>query len=264
MEKLWTLGNLVQIQASVWSMQANLEAKDIEIEQGDIPDFVRLGYKRLFSKETKNAFNRIVSGARSTTLRYGFDFFLTGAYFVPNSTILTVMSALKESKAGFDNEVASFIKRYEKERDAFINRYPEHRATLAPFYPPKDLVQSKFGFKTYCYKISSTQFTADEVTSDEILYMDWATNTLNQLRQEARTVADSLKVAIADDSLDGRSVRKIATLVGRLVNLDFIQDVDLLNAAKAVALGPTTENLSQLKKMATDIPAIRVRKLLFD
>ena len=265
MEKLWNMGTLVQIQASVWSMETHLEAEDIEKDKREIPDFVRLGYKRLFSKEVKNNFNRIVGKARNTARRQGFDFFLTGAYFVPNSTLPDVLSTLNTLQPEFRRTVDSFIERYDMERDSFLNKYPTYRSNLVPFYPTKEEVRNKFGFNVYCYKISSSAMTTDEALFlSQNVYVDWATQALNQLRKEARNVVLTLEKEIGDNTLDGRSVRRVQTLVRRLADLDLSKDTELLGAAKAVALGPTLQNLSQLQAKASDLPPIRIRKLLFD
>ena len=188
---IWKLGSLVQIKSGMWSMEASLEAKDIEKDEKDIPEFMRLGYKRLFPKEVRNKFTSIVSGARNQSSRFGFDFFLTGAYFVPNTALEGLLPILSVASEEFNTTVDSFLDKYDKEKIAFLNTFPEHRKNLEPYYPDVEVIKDKFYFSVWCYSISSPAMSIGEFA--QLTYKDyevWATSALNDLRQEATDVAD--------------------------------------------------------------------------
>lgn len=265
MNLLWEKGVLLQIQSSAWSMEALLNAVDLDKNDNDIPNFVRLGSKRLFPKERRNSFNRLIQRMRSNANRFGFNFFLNGAYFVPNQALEELLILCEKTELEFYVEVESFLESYETEKIAFLNEYPEHRANLAPFYPDVDEVRTKFSLNIWCYQISSAAIPMGEfgsITDDA--YVEWATSAVNSLRAEAVEVAQYIGDAVTNDSLDGRNLRKVASLIERLSVLDLMEDTTLLQAARQLASNPTVNAVNTLKKAATPIPAINLRRLILD
>lgn len=265
MNTLFERGILVQIKSGMWSMEASLAPKDIDIQDKDLPDFVHLGYKRLFPKEVKNRFTAITARVRTLTNRYGFDFFLTGAYFVPNSSLDNLLPELERAQVEFYKEVESFTEKYNKAKVSYLNAYPEHRAHLAPYYPDVEVVRSKFFMNIWCYKVDSPGVPVGQFAemNDEV-YVDWATDAVNGLRQEAIEVADSIGKSILDDTLNGRNLRKVKTLIDRLAALDLVGDQDLLKAARTVASEQSMEATRVLKKAAASVSTTRIRKLILD
>lgn len=265
MKALWERGVLVQIRSGMWSMEASLGANDIDKSESEIPDFVHLGYKRLFPKEVKNAFTRISTRARALSNRYGFDFFLTGAYFVPNSALETLLPLLEEAQTDFYKEVESFTDKYDNSMASFLNAYPDHRDRLAPFYPSVEEVRSRFYMNVWCYRVTSPGIPIGEFASlSDDVYVNWATDAVNILRKEAVEVANSIGKYIEDDNLNGRSLRKVTTLIERLASLDLVGDKELLDAARKVSSLQTLESTRVLRKAASKVPATMVRKLILD
>ena len=263
MNSLWNLGTLVQIQSGIWSMEASLKPDDIGKSPSEIPDFVRLGFKRLFPKEAKNAFSSIANKARSTASRYGFDFFLTGAYFVPNGALEALRPVLETAQTDFNKVTDAFIYKYDNAKASFLNQYPDHRANLVPFYPNVEELRSKFYLNIYCYQIGSgaTDLGAFGGITDDA-YIDWATAAVNTLRTEAIDVASAISKAVEDGGLDGRNLRRVFTLVERLSKLDLMNDEKLAAAARAVASNASVKTATGLIKAAKAVPQASIRKLL--
>ena len=266
MDALFKRGVLVQIKVGQWSMEVNLDAEDIDKQESEIPGFARLGFKRLFPKETRNTFSRISGKARSITSRYGFDFFLTGAYFVPNDSLERLLPQLEALQMEYYTAVEGFLYRYDDAKVSFLNEYPEHRANLAPFYPSVDTLRSKFFFNVWCYQMaSSPAIPVGEfggVSNDT--YVGWATDAVNSLRDEAREVAKAIGIVSTEGSLDGRNLRRVTNLVDRLAKLDLLEDADLLKAARRLTTDQTGKAVKSLVSAAKRVTNTRVRKLLLD
>lgn len=266
MQKLWDKGLLVHIKAGVWSMEARLDAEDIGKETNEIPEFVTLGYKRLFDKRTHNKFSRIVSNARASLQKYGFNFFLIGSHFIPKASIPNLVPVLERCKEQFYVQVDMFLEEYEEEKNLFLQQYPESKEMLEPFYPEPEFVREKFYFQIYCYTVDSTPsavaFDGLMDTLEEDMYVDWATDTVNQLRAEAREVADSLTEAVRGGNLDGRKMRKIRTLVDRVADMDLSEDRNFKNAANKALEIPSVDSFQNLKAVAVNINKAAMRKVI--
>ena len=87
---------------------------------------------------------------------------------------------------------------------------------------------------------------------------------MNSLREEARVVSDAIGGALKDKKLDGRTMRRVQTLVDRLTNMDLMGDTKLRDAALALSVSPTTERAKELKQIATNVTTENVRALLLD
>ena len=264
--KLWDKGVLIHVRSGVWSMEARLDAEDIGIT-GDVPDFVNLGYKKLFDKSIRNEFSRIVSNARTALQRYGFNFLLVGSHYIPKEAAPELVPVLQKCREEFYNAVERFIEKYEERRETFLNQYDSWRDSLEPHYPDEATVREKFYFDVYSYTIMSTpsyvSFDGLLDSLNEEVYLDWATGTANDLRKEARGVADSLTTAITDGTLDGRRMRRVRTLVDRIATMDLSEDIRLKVAATRALEQPSTATFRSLKEAATDIDRTVMREVIF-
>ena len=264
--KLWDKGVLIHVRSGVWSMEARLDAEDIGIT-GDVPDFVNLGYKKLFDKSIRNEFSRIVSNARTALQRYGFNFLLVGSHYIPKEAAPELVPVLQKCREEFYNAVERFIEKYEERREVFLNQYESWRDSLEPHYPDEATVREKFYFDVYSYTIMSTpsyvSFDGLLDSLNEEVYLDWATGTANDLRKEARGVADSLTTAITDGTLDGRRMRRVRTLVDRIATMDLSEDIRLQVAATRALEQPSTATFRSLKEAATDIDRTVMREVIF-
>ena len=264
--KLWDKGVLVHVRSGVWSMEARLDAEDIGIT-GDVPDFVTLGYKKLFNKSIRNEFSRIVSNARTALQRYGFNFLLVGSHYVPKESAPELVPILQKCREEFYAAVDNFMERYEERREAFLTQYDSWRDSLEPHYPDEETVREKFYFNIFTYTIMSTptyvNFDGLLDSLNEDVYLDWATDTANDLRKEARGVAESLTQAISDGNLDGRRMRRVRTLVDRISSMDLADDIRLQVAATRALEQPSTASFKSLKDAAADIDRTVMRQVIF-
>jgi len=263
--KLWDKGVLMHVQSGSWSMEARLDAEDIGIT-GDVPDFVTLGYKKLFDKSSRNEFSRIVSNARTALQRYGFDFLLVGSYYIPKESAPFLVPILKKCREEFYLALEKFIDEYEDRREQFLSQYASWRDRLEPHYPDEDEVRRKFYFDVYSYTIMSTpSYVAFDSLLDSLnedVYLDWATEAANEIRKEARGVADTLSTAISEGTLDGRRMRRVRTLVDRIASMDLSNDLRLQVAATRALEQPSTASFKSLRDAAEDIDRTVMRQVI--
>jgi len=262
-DRLWNKGILVQIQGGVWSMEAKLTAKDIGLDGNEIPEFISLGKKRLLPTAEKNRFHNYVSRARNQAERLGFPFFITGSYFIPFANFDRLKDLLEKEKDGFYDTVDAFIERYDDRRDAFLEANDKFREILEVHYPPAGEVRSKFSFQIIYFMASLSSSVTNDASGEE-LYVNWAVQAVNSLRDEARTAADAIQTAVTDGTLDGRTMRRVQTLIDRLTNMDLTGDADLRSAAFAVVSNPSTATASALKSAATAVSLDDVRAVVLD
>ena len=108
-----------------------------------------------------------------------------------------------------------------------------------------------------------SQMVSDTADADD-MYLNWAMDSMNMLRSEARDVANAVQKANADGSLDGRTMRRVQTLIDRLQNMDLLEDSSLRGAALALATDVSSETAEALKEAATDVGLGQIRAILLD
>ena len=143
---LWRKGVLVQMQGGVWSMETRLTADDLNIGANQIPGFATLGKKRLLDAKHKNEFLNVIGKARSAAERLGFNFVLTGSYFVPFGNFERLKEVVTEQQVEFYRLADRFIENYTERRAEYLEKYSEYWEKLDPFYPAPEVVRSYFKF----------------------------------------------------------------------------------------------------------------------
>jgi len=263
MSKLWNKGVLVYVRSGTWSMEVSLEAEDIGKEAHEIPAYVSLGYKKLFKNSTFNDFSSIVSNARASLKKYGFKFPLVGTHFVPVSVVPNLVPVLQRCKDNFYSQLELFLEEYDALKEDFLSQYPDDREMLEPYYPDKEIVRNKYHFEVYAYTVDTTPTLVnfDGLLNDE-MYVDWATDKANLIRQEARDEADSLISAVELGTLDGRTMRRVKSLVDKVTSMDLLEDPGLKRAALGALEKPSVNSFQVLKKAANSIPKSAVRKVI--
>ena len=56
LEQIWNKGILCRIQGGIWSMEARLDPGDLNMRGEELPDFVKLGSKKLLPDREKQRF----------------------------------------------------------------------------------------------------------------------------------------------------------------------------------------------------------------
>jgi hypothetical protein len=260
---LWNKGVLVQLQRGVWSMEARLTASDLNMPNAEIPEFVTLGKKRLLDAKHKNEFLNIVGKARLAAERLGFNFVLTGSYFVPFGNFDRLKEIVSARQKDFYSLADSFVASYSEKRAEYLSRYASYWDKLEPYYPEPEVVRSKFKFNAIYYVASMSGVASPDGNADD-MYLNWAVEAMNTLRSEAREVAEAVKNATADGTLDGRTMRRVQTLIDRLQNMDMLEDTALRGAALALAADANLNTAEALQVAAVDVRPGAVRALLLN
>ena len=260
---LWRKGVLVQIQGGVWSMETRLTADDWIMGVNEVPGFALLGKKRLLDAKYKNEFLNIIGKARSAAERLGFGFVLTGSYFVPFGNFDRLKAVIERQQETFDLKVSRFIEGYTERRAEYLEQYAEYWDKLDPYYPEPEYVRSKFSMQAIYY-VASMSGTMTATGNSDDLYLKWVVDSMNGLRSEAREVASTIRKATSEGNLDGRTMRRVQTLIDRLQNMDMLEDPNLRNAALALAADASIGNAAALEAAATDVGVESVRAILLD
>ena len=260
---LWRKGVLVQIQGGVWSMETRLTADDLNMGVNQVPGFALLGKKRLLDAKYKNEFSNIIGKARSAAERLGFGFVLTGSYFVPFGNFDRLKAVIERQQETFDLKVNRFIEGYTERRAEYLEQYSEYWDKLDPYYPEPEYVRSKFSMQAIYY-VASMSGTMTATGNSDDLYLKWVVDSMNGLRSEAREVASTIRKATSEGNLDGRTMRRVQTLIDRLQNMDMLEDPNLRNAALALAADASIGNAAALEAAATDVEVESVRAILLD
>ena len=260
---LWRKGVLVQIQGGVWSMEARLTADDLNMGANQVPGFALLGKKRLLDAKYKNEFLNIIGKARSAAERLGFGFVLTGSYFVPFGNFDRLKAVIERQQETFDLKVSRFIEGYTERRAEYLEQYSEYWDKLDPYYPEPEYVRSKFSMQAIYY-VASMSGTMTATGNSDDLYLKWVVDSMNGLRSEAREVASTIRKATSEGNLDGRTMRRVQTLIDRLQNMDMLEDPNLRNAALALAADASIGNAVALEAAAIDVEVESVRAILLD
>ena len=260
---LWNKGVLVQLQGGVWSMEARLTASDLNMPTAEIPEFVTLGKKKLLDAKHKNEFLNIVGKARSAAERLGFNFVLTGSYFVPFGNFDRLKVIVAKQQEEFYRLADSFVASYAEKRSEYLERYAAYWDKLEPYYPDPEIVRSKFRFNAIYYVASMSGVVSPDGNADD-MYLNWAVEAMNTLRSEARDVAEAVKNATSEGTLDGRTMRRVQTLIDRLQNMDMLEDTTLRGAALALAADANLNTADALQAAAVDVRPGAVRAILLD
>ena len=260
---LWRKGVLVQIQGGVWSMETRLTADDLNMGVNEVPGFALLGKKRLLDAKYKNEFLNIIGKARSAAERLGFGFVLTGSYFVPFGNFDRLKAVIERQQETFDLKVSRFIEGYTERRAEYLEQYAEYWDKLDPYYPEPEYVRSKFSMQAIYY-VASMSGTMTATGNSDDLYLKWVVDSMNGLRSEAREVASTIRKATSEGNLDGRTMRRVQTLIDRLQNMDMLEDSNLRNAALTLAADASIGNAAALEAAATDVEVESVRAILLD
>ena len=260
---VWRKGVLVQIQGGVWSMETRLTADDLNMGVNQVPGFALLGKKRLLDAKYKNEFLNIIGKARSAAERLGFGFVLTGSYFVPFGNFDRLKAVIERQQETFDLKVNRFIEGYTERRAEYLEQYSEYWDKLDPYYPEPEYVRSKFSMQAIYY-VASMSGTMTATGNSDDLYLKWVVDSMNGLRSEAREVASTIRKATSEGNLDGRTMRRVQTLIDRLQNMDMLEDPNLRNAALALAADASIGNAAALEAAATDVEVESVRAILLD
>lgn len=262
--KIWDKGVLCQIQSSVWSMEVRLVPKDLNMNSEEVPTFMRLGTKRLLPQTVRDEFNKHIWNAKSAAKKYGIPYFISNSFFIPFGNMDKLTARLNKERAAFYERLENFLTRYAPLRESYLEENDSYRHILEEHYPSPEIIRSKFKFNVVYYAASISDVSLGDIGSAEEVYLDWAVNAANSIREEARNVAESITTNISNGTNNGKTMRKVQTLLDRVQKMDLLGEDLLLNATKTLANNPTKGTAQNLKKAAKDVNPLYVRKVLLD
>jgi len=263
---IWNKGILCRIQGGIWSMEARLDPGDLNMRGEELPDFVKLGSKRLLPSKVKHRFLNTIGRARNAADRYGFPFFIGGTSFIPFENFDLLKEAIEKERTIFFQHVDDFINKYEVLRNEYLEMYSQHANSLSMHYPDVDYVRSKFKFETIYYAANIGSVMGADGTAED-MYLSWAVNSMNTLRAEARQIADKIIEASDQGKLDGRKMRPVQGLRDKVSAMDLLEDADLKRAVLALSVSSPEgmkETANKLKTAARDVNPMFVRRVLID
>ncbi len=154
-QRLFRDGRLVQVHISKWCMSARLNAEDLPlVTDAQIPEFVKLGEKRLIDEQELKKFACLENTARGYLRANSFLFPIAQAHFVPNKTLLAVMEKLDGYRVKYEQAVNEFVQGYEQHKQNMLAKYPGQQHLLLPYYPSAEQIRSKFGFRVGVFAVA--------------------------------------------------------------------------------------------------------------
>tara|TARA_R110002020_G_scaffold313149_1_gene528473 strand:+ start:445 stop:1314 length:870 start_codon:yes stop_codon:yes gene_type:complete len=262
--RIWDKGVLCQIQSAVWSMEVKLEPKDLNMNNEEIPTFMRLGTKRLLPQTVRDEFNKHIWNAKSSAKKYGIPYFITNSFFIPLGNMDNLTERIDKERKAFYERLENFLTRYAPLRDEYLTANDNYRHILEQHYPSPEIVRSKFKFNVVYYKATIDAVSLNDIGSAEEVYLEWAISASNSLREEARGVADKITQMIKDGKNDGRPMTRVNTLLDKVQKMDILADDSLLKATKQLANAPSITTADKLKEIAKEVNPLYVRKVLLD
>jgi hypothetical protein len=121
--KIFTHGNLVDVNVSMWTATKILTHEDLGLGQTDISSAFSLGKKTLIPAEVIAEFKALDNKARSVLNNYSFKFTFGGARFVPKKRFMD-----------FDTEINEVIKQFDAKADDLSKNYMIYRQDMRSEY----------------------------------------------------------------------------------------------------------------------------------
>jgi hypothetical protein len=176
-EKIFTHGNLVDINVSMWTAVRKLQPEDLGLPADKISGAFSLGHKKLVPAEVMREFDHLDYLARRAVEKYSFPFVFGAARFVPKKLMVTLANELdmliQEYNTLADKFMLDYTKHkismrkefvkaateayvrakafcgFDKDKEEFINVFLERVET---FYPPVEDIRAKFQMSYVVYQ----------------------------------------------------------------------------------------------------------------
>jgi len=111
-KRIFTDGNLVDINVSMWTAKKMLTPEDLGLSQTDISSAFTLGNKTLIPADVIAELKSLENKARSTLLEYSFKFTFGGARFIPKKRFMEFVEAIDKIIDRFDTKADDLAKNY--------------------------------------------------------------------------------------------------------------------------------------------------------
>jgi len=171
-KKVFSLGVLVNLKVRKWSGQASFTKEDmgaLGMASDAIPDsLVSAGRKLLVSRDSLKQIAQAEMAARALLNKYGVNFPLADAHFVPFAKLPEVEEKLAELSAQFMTAAEQFIESYPNAVKCMEQAYPDFWAKcLADSYKETaDSLRKRFAFRVYKFVVSGSVEFAEATNID--------------------------------------------------------------------------------------------------
>jgi hypothetical protein len=149
--KIFTDGNLVDINVSMWTAERKLQPEDLGLDGQKISEAFTLGHKKLIPGDVIAKFKHYDYLARNTLMKYGYQFPFGSARFIPKKRFLEFVTELDPIIDLFNKAADDLAKNYGKYRLQMRQQFVEaaHGAytrakTLCGFDVPQDKFVNEF------------------------------------------------------------------------------------------------------------------------
>lgn len=213
MSNVLSQGTLVQLNVSIWSARARLQASDLP-DNANIPpeSLVTLGSKRLYRKDLLRPFGKFKARALTLLDRTGMRFL--GGWLIRDDLVAGLEQELAAIASEFTTEVTQFTMTYGSEVSQWLDQYPAWRHILVNVVPDVTNIGKKFHFDWQSYKVQPatdhSKQHADTVVDAAIQDITKAASSLFE-----ETFKDK-------NTVTPKAWRPVRTLIGKLDSMSYI------------------------------------------
>jgi hypothetical protein len=247
-QKIFTDGNLVDVDVSIWTAMRKLTPEDLGLNENDFSNTISLGSKKLIPAEAITKLKRYESRTRNMLIDYSFPFAFGGARFIPKKKFLQFAQKMELLIQDFNLEADNLVKHYASYKIHMRQEYTElatraykrkfkldrksiegrGRKSLNVFidnflsrieecYPHEDDIRSKFRISYTVYKVDLPDLS--QAKMDDIIEEDEKYKIMEEVYREnlQRQVNDFVKDTTY--RLRGRA-EKVLTRLHKILTTD--------------------------------------------
>lgn len=146
-------GVLIDRRISFWRGRRPLTAKDLGLNDQDVPEIYSLGSKLIIPREALRRFEQVEQQAQYVTDQFTFPFPTGRARFVPYTVLPEVLDTLRKLQESFYDRLDTFLQKYDQYRQEIIERYPQAAEALKQGYENADTLRKKYHFEWMLYEV---------------------------------------------------------------------------------------------------------------
>jgi hypothetical protein len=204
--KVFTDGNLVDVNVRMWTGERNLQPEDLGLSEENISEAFKLGRKALIPMDIITGLKRLDSQARSCLRKHSFPFAFGGSRFVPKKTFMKFAEEFEEIKQKYSEAVQALLDNYDKYRLDMRRHYVEAAHTayarmtsmrkiemdenvfvdtflarVESFYPAKEKLEDKFSMDYMVFQVALPDLT--QASYDDLMEEDEKIQMLQMAKQ---------------------------------------------------------------------------------
>jgi hypothetical protein len=182
-KNVFTHGNLVDINVSMWTAQKLLTAEDLGLRGTDISSVFSLGKKALIPVEVIAELKSLENKARHILIDYSFTFPFGGARFIPKKRFMEFVSAIEP-----------VIKRFDEKSDDLANNYTQYRLEMRTEY----ISAAKEAYVRVTSLSSGIDITEDQFVNQFIERIEKSYPKVEEIRKKFHMDYNVFQVALPD------------------------------------------------------------------